>query len=64
MGALCEGCDLYGVTTKKGTKYSVSSLYNCGSCDDKVTNAVKVFFMNLWVLISMVLAVKGTIKLI
>lgn len=64
IGALCEACDLEGKTTSDGAKYSVFSSYTCGRCDDVSTNAIKVAVMNLWVLLSMLLAVKGTIDLI
>lgn len=64
MGALCEACDLHGVTTPSGTKYSISSSYTCGKCDKVFLNGLRVFFMNVWVLFSMLLAVKGTLDLI
>lgn len=34
IGALCEACDLYGLHTSDGAKYSVISSYTCGRCDD------------------------------
>ncbi|KRX02444.1 Pectin lyase fold/virulence factor [Pseudocohnilembus persalinus] len=63
VGALCQACDLRGLTTD-GVRYSVSSNYNCGKCDDQVWNGMKVFLVNLWVLISMFIAVKGTLQLV
>lgn len=64
IGALCEACDLYGQHTENGQKYSVVASYTCGTCADKTTNAIKVAMMNIWILISMFLAVKGTLDLI
>ena len=34
IGALCEGCDLHAKHSSDGAKYSVSSSYTCGRCDD------------------------------
>lgn len=62
MGGLCEACDLHGKYW--GKSYSVSSAYNCGPCEDATTNALKVAYANIITLVSMLLAVKGTIKLI
>lgn len=34
IGALCESCDLNGLYTENNLKYSATSPYNCGKCDE------------------------------
>ncbi|CAD8131161.1 unnamed protein product [Paramecium sonneborni] len=50
IGALCEQCDLYN--SRGSGSYSVSSTYQCGSCDEIAYYVITIIFVSIWTLIS------------
>lgn len=62
IGALCEVCDV----SKRhwNESWANSEEFKCGKCSEVENNVIKVVFINLWILLTMVLSVKTTIQMI
>ncbi|CAD8196278.1 unnamed protein product [Paramecium pentaurelia] len=59
IGALCEQCDIYDLRGEG--KFSTSTIYKCGSCDNIGDNTLKIGLISLWTMISILISVKGTV---
>ncbi|CAD8192651.1 unnamed protein product [Paramecium pentaurelia] len=57
IGALCEQCDLYN--TRGDGSYSISSQYNCGSCEDVKWNIIIIVIIALFTLTLGIITVKS-----
>lgn len=62
IGAMCEACDINKEVWEE--HYSNSQKYSCYSCALVTNNALKVFFLVLWTLVSVSISVRGTARLI
>lgn len=62
IGALCEACDVEARTWSES--FANSEEFRCSKCSLVESNILKVFFINIWILITMVMSVKETIVMI